>query len=295
MENGYNKISLQNFARQINVGTISENKGLAVSIKPSTIQDHSFDFNYPHIVEGIAFILCVKGHGRILLNLNEYTLDKNSLLIVLPNNILQIKDQEELEAEFLFFTFDYISNLKLNQELGSIANDLGKRQCLKTHRSDFEDLLMFHKLVVKQINGNDIYKEDIVKNLIFTIVYRILQIYAVSITSNEKEHFSRKEEIYTKFITLLFEHYKTERSIQFYAGELFITPKYFSKVIREVSGHSASKFINDMVIMAAKSLLRGSDLTIAQIADELNFANPSFFGTYFKKITHQTPNEYRNP
>jgi AraC family transcriptional activator of pobA len=48
-----------------------------------------------------------------------------------------------------------------------------------------------------------------------------------------------------------------------------------------------------MVIMAAKALLKSSDMTVAQIAFELEFARASFFGTYFKKRVGITPLQYR--
>ena len=96
-----------------------------------------------------------------------------------------------------------------------------------------------------------------------------------------------------KFAALLYEHYKTERSVQFYAEKLHLTPKYFSKTIMEVNGKSVLELIDEMVIMAAKALLKSSVLTVSQIADELNFANPSFFGTYFKKRAGFTPLQYR--
>ncbi len=293
MERSYNKISLQHFAEQMDAGIIAESEGLVVSKKPTTTHDHAFDFGHPHMIEGIVFVLCVNGHGKIMINLTEYILDSNSILIVLPNNIVQVREQEGLEAEFLFFTFDYISKIKLSKELGGIISTIEKRQSLPIDRDDFQELLLFHRLIVKQYERVGEYREDIIKNLVHTIVLRVLQIYAVSIHSNGSEHFDRQEETYGKFIRLLLEHYRTERTVKFYAGKLYLTPKYFSKVVKHVSGQSASDHINHMVIMAAKSLLKGTDMTIAQISDDLNFANPSFFGTYFKKMTGQTPNQYR--
>lgn len=78
------------------------------------------------------------------------------------------------------------------------------------------------------------------------------------------------------------------------ADLLCVTPKYLSQVIRNVSGKLAGKWITDFVILEAKALLKGGKLTIQQIADNLNFANQSFFGRWFKDNVGMSPSEYRN-
>ena len=48
-----------------------------------------------------------------------------------------------------------------------------------------------------------------------------------------------------------------------------------------------------MVITEAKQLLEGSDLSIKEIANQLNFPTQSFFGKYFKQYVGISPKEYR--
>ena len=46
-------------------------------------------------------------------------------------------------------------------------------------------------------------------------------------------------------------------------------------------------------LKAIENRLRYTDMTMQQIADDLHFANASFFGKYFKEHTGMTPMEYR--
>jgi AraC-like DNA-binding protein len=78
-----------------------------------------------------------------------------------------------------------------------------------------------------------------------------------------------------------------------YADQLYLTPKYFSKVIKDNSGASASEWIDNYVILEAKALLKSTNMTILQISDELNFPSQSFFGKYFKRVVGVSPKEYR--
>ena len=47
------------------------------------------------------------------------------------------------------------------------------------------------------------------------------------------------------------------------------------------------------LVSEAKQLLEGSDLSIKEIANQLNFPTQSFFGKYFKQYVGISPKEYR--
>ena len=104
---------------------------------------------------------------------------------------------------------------------------------------------------------------------------------------------NRQEIIFGKFITLLAQYHMSERSVTFYAEQLCITPKYFSSLVKKLSGKSAAQWIDNYVILEAKNLLKYSDMSIQEIAYRLNFSTQSFFGKYFKHQTGLSPTQYR--
>ena len=104
---------------------------------------------------------------------------------------------------------------------------------------------------------------------------------------------NRAEEYFRQFTELLGEHYKHERSVGFYARQLCITPKYLTTLIKRISGKSVSEWIDNYVILEAKTLLKYSNMSVQEIAYYLNFPNQSFFGKYFKSHTGMTPSAYR--
>ncbi len=53
------------------------------------------------------------------------------------------------------------------------------------------------------------------------------------------------------------------------------------------------QWLNRHAIQKAKVLLRYSDLPVWEVAERMNFANPSFFSKFFKGETGMTPGEYR--
>ncbi|SDG19441.1 helix-turn-helix domain-containing protein [Epilithonimonas hungarica] len=290
----YGKISIEHFARQLHVNVIAETKDFIVSKSPNDLREHAFDLDHPHILDGIAFVFCVKGNAKVRINLTEHHVCQNTVLIAVPNSIVQILEQsDDLKVEFLFFTFDFISNIRLSTQLGYIVKAVEEQACLHLNDDSFGNLLDVHKLIVKQYQKQHVaYREEVIKNLLYALIYQILQLYASSMDSTTKAQ-NRNEDIHMRFMALLFENYRTERSVRFYADKLFLTPKHFAKVIKETSGKPVLEWIDEMVIMAAKALLKSSDMTVGQIAFELEFANASFFGSYFRKRVGMTPLQYR--
>jgi AraC-like DNA-binding protein len=94
-------------------------------------------------------------------------------------------------------------------------------------------------------------------------------------------------------LKLLREHVKEQRSVNFYADMLYVTPKHLSMCVKEITGKTCGEIIDEMVVAEAKALLHNSELTIGRVADELNFSDQYFFSKYFKKRTGMSPMNYR--
>ncbi|MCC5023161.1 MAG: AraC family transcriptional regulator [Candidatus Synoicihabitans palmerolidicus] len=74
---------------------------------------------------------------------------------------------------------------------------------------------------------------------------------------------------------------------------LKVSRTHFNNVLRRFSGRSASELIHERILLEAKQRLLHSTLTIAEIAYDLRFQDPSYFGRCFRKYTGETPGEYR--
>lgn len=103
---------------------------------------------------------------------------------------------------------------------------------------------------------------------------------------------SQRDTIYNSFLDLLNEHYQTERSVKFYADKLNVTPKYLSSITYAINGNTASKIIDEFVILQITTMLYKNDCQIKDVSDKFNFPSQSFFGRYFKRITGICPREF---
>jgi AraC family transcriptional activator of pobA len=104
---------------------------------------------------------------------------------------------------------------------------------------------------------------------------------------------SRREEITQKFRKLVAQDFSRHKEVAYYATSLSITPKYLSEVLQAELGKSAKTFIDEFVMMEAKSLLKQTTMSIQEICHWLGFDDASHFTKAFKKLVKITPSEYR--
>lgn len=78
------------------------------------------------------------------------------------------------------------------------------------------------------------------------------------------------------------------------AKQLNISYSGFRRAFKEFTGSSPSKYMLELKINEAKMLLSTTNRPVKEISYSLNFENPDYFPSFFKKRTNQTPNEYRN-
>jgi len=131
------------------------------------------------------------------------------------------------------------------------------------------------------------------------ILYKMYEVFLLDMQDMQKRITDlhplpqRMEDIYIEFARLLPKHFIEHHDIGFYADALNISTVYFSRIVRQVSGHTVMEHINNTRIMEASFLLRTSTMSIAQIADYLNFADAATFTKFFSRIKGMTPKAFR--
>ncbi len=108
-----------------------------------------------------------------------------------------------------------------------------------------------------------------------------------------QEEKDKGRDIMIKFVFLLFQHFKRHRQVKFYADALNFSPNHFTRIIKSVSNRTPSEWIAVVTINQAKKLLRMSNLSIKEVAQELSFPEQYTFRKYFKLYTGISPKEFK--
>ncbi|NOU75756.1 helix-turn-helix domain-containing protein [Paenibacillus sp. LMG 31458] len=89
-------------------------------------------------------------------------------------------------------------------------------------------------------------------------------------------------------------HYREPIGLQTLADLVFMNGNYLSKVFKEVTGKTFIDFLTEIRFEEACRLLKETDLSIIEIADQTGFGQKQNVIRTFKKCTGLTPTEYRN-
>ncbi|UOQ68679.1 helix-turn-helix transcriptional regulator [Hymenobacter volaticus] len=95
------------------------------------------------------------------------------------------------------------------------------------------------------------------------------------------------------FSRLLDAHFRSEKSVRYYADRLALTANHLNALCRRIVNQTASDLIHERLITEAQRLLAHSSQSVSQIADQLGFEDASYFTRYFKKYVGQTPEPFR--
>ena len=240
-----------------------------------------------------TFVIVVL-HGTLHILVNDKLLEvkSNDYLVVNPYMRMEL-----LESRCIFFSM-FIQNEIANDvyEHCGIGKKVGVR-CFCFHHyhlnSYLIDLLVSDYNLIKIEQGRPYYKMQEMTVRSFLSAY-LAHLYSLRKDEDEiiYKDDSRQHKIYSQFLELLSCFYKKERSVQFYADKIGITPKYLSNIVHQYTHCSASVVIDRYVICRVKQMLYSNDVNIKTISTLYNFPNQSFFGRYFKRITGISPLEY---
>ena len=100
--------------------------------------------------------------------------------------------------------------------------------------------------------------------------------------------------IFKQFIEALTADNGKHRTLTYYADLFCYSPKYLSRIVKQISGKNALTLIHENAIEHIIPELRHSNKSIKEISVDFEFPNVSFFAQYVKKYLGMTPTEYRN-
>lgn len=269
----------------------------------ANLNDKLRALEHPFRFDGLMMLYCIKGNVKLSVNLNEYDICDNHLIITTPGSILKTDDiacQDESGVEYLIVAMSqgFASGLRI--DLKRLLNEglaLMETPILQISKEKEELMRHYLNLMAEIIKVDVEFRDDALRSMISSMFCIIAGIWSEKLDEARKkssQSTSRSRMVFENFIRLVSEYHMKYRNVGFYADKLCLTPKYLSKLIKTASGKSAPEWIDSYVILESKNLLKYSDITIKEIVYRLNFPNQSVFYKFFKARTGMTPSEYRN-
>lgn len=259
-------------------------------------------FQHPCRFDGYLVIFCTEGEFSVDLNLKTFTVGKNMLFIYEPGNIVKFNLDPDAQDKPVHFSVAAIS-LEMIQEvekdisrLYSHSVAIHEDPCLSFSDEEAAVVARYFDLTGCLMKANIPGCREAIHTLASSVVFFLRSFWIRKRAQKQaefSEHSPRAQETVDKFIRLVTEHHMTEHYLAFYAGKLGITPKYLSKLVREVTGRSAPEWIDSFLVLEAKNMLKYSNMAIKEIVYTMHFPDQSSFYKFFKLHTGMIPSEYR--
>lgn len=251
-----------------------------------------------------AIVICTSGKAQAQMNGVQMEFRKNQVGII-PQNVMitDVMVSPDFNLRGIFLTNRILRSF-LNEKI-SVWNDMMyiHRQHVVTMDED-ETLFYTHfydmlTLAVEKGKENPFHTE-IIQSLLRSAIlglcgemkWMLAQTDSKLSTLSDKQ--STTQSHFQRFLDLLHTTDVKHRTVEAYANDLFISPKYLTTICKKNSGKTANEWITEHVIEDIRYYLKQTDLSVKQICNQLGFPNPSFFGKYVKDHFGMTPIEFRN-
>ena len=267
------------------VGTLEEIKGAQKRIQFEVARKKFF-----------TIVLVTAGLIKEKIGFNGYEFGQNTLYFVPENQLHTIEHwSRDVKGFHCIFDVDYFllclkNQVKVNdfaffQPDGNISLTLSEAEVVIF-------TALFRKIKYEYCSRRN-KSDDLMVRLYLNIFLLEAERLHVKHSEIARSDVPRRELLVANFRKLVSKSYKEKRQVSDYAALLYVSPHYLNDTVKEFTGSAASDFIHDSLISEAKSLLVQTELSVAQVARELNYSDQSYFCRFFKSKVGISAKKYR--
>lgn len=284
--------NIDDFYQVYAIDPLLKSEGIVIVDQTFSAEDYFSD--YKQQFEGLLLGFMLEGTMNARIHFLEYEIKKNDVVVVLPELIIEpLRASADAKMITIGLSMDFLSGFPVLREF--ITNDQIRWQPLIRFGEQEQHLHQELAMLLKQffLKSRSPKKVEVLQYLIFALITFLSESYS-GFASTKNIPKSRKHEIIDNFYVLISKYASQERNVKFYAEKLYLTPQYLTTLLKSETGKSMLQWIDHVVVIHAKSLLKSSNLTVKEISNALCFGDTSLFCRYFKRHTGMSPKGFRN-
>jgi AraC-like DNA-binding protein len=154
-------------------------------------------------------------------------------------------------------------------------------------------LQLLLNIFIEELKTPDNIQNDMLLMLLKRLIIVVTRLARSGYIPDQKLHDDRLD-IFRKFNLLVEGHFRTEHSVNYYAGRLNKSPKTLSNLFALYNQKTPIQVIQGRILLEARRLLYYTNKSVKQITYELGFEDPAYFSNFFKRHASLSPLEFRN-
>lgn len=230
----------------------------------------------------------IKGSGTLTADLSPYPIQAGSLFMIHPYSDYSLDTAEEAELEGWSLTIqeNYLHQAGSNLlELIFGLRNISQFPVPKDNGEKLDQLFYFLQAELHHKSPGS----DQVINAYLTILLSELNQLSTDSSAGRSLHDPR----YDEFLDLVNKEFREIRDVETYAARIHISSKQLTRIVKEASGRTPSQLLDMRIHLEASRLLHYTTRSVKEISYDLGFGQPSYFIKFYRRISNQTPHQYR--
>ena len=241
-------------------------------------------------------VICTEGIAQFDYDGQQIRLHKDDLFLYMAHSVVSnFMSSSDFNCRQIWFSRGELWNINKYGEVSLSDLPYLKRHPIMHLTEDDVKLLddYFQLLCRRMRDSSPVLYSNIIRSLVSTMMLEILSMMRRQEPENTVTTDVHRQRLANEFMRLVEQSDGRIRKVDDFANQLNITPKYLSTLLKETMNRRPSEMIHFYTLKAIEHRLRYTDMTMQEIANDLNFANASFFGKYFKEHAGMTPLDFR--
>ena len=234
------------------------------------------------------------GQGTFYIDQQNIPIEKGRVIFTLPGQVRHWEVDKMPPGYALLFEEEFLCSFfndnNFVQDL-SYFSDSNPHASITLCDEEYNQLMPLLQNIFAEIHQPQLKDKHVLRALLYQVLMILNRMFLSRYPAAQVNPANRHIQ---KFSHLVNSHYRNNRSVDFYAQQLNITPGHLNDLVRHHLGVSAKQHILNRTILEAKRLLNYTSQSIDEIAQHLNFENSSYFIRIFHKHTGETPLHFRN-
>lgn len=249
----------------------------------------------PRRINCILLAFCIEGKAQYSVDTEEHMVRPNDAIIISEGTVTDnYMFSHNLKGVGIMMSANFFQeSIQSVHELSQLFMFARTHPVFTLSAEESEVLVnYFYAIKLKVNEAQHHFRKEVVTSIIKAMIFDVCNAIYRQQQINDKRQ-TRAESIFTSFIKNVEAHFREERRVSWYAKQQFITAKYLSETVKQVSRRTPNEWIDKYVVLEMRVLLKNSTMSIKEISEHLHFPNQSFFGKYFKEHVGISPSAYR--
>lgn len=249
-----------------------------------------------HRHDFLEFSLVIDGEGYELINGKRHPMKPGTFTFLLPYHVHEIftVSQQPLRLYNCMFDLNFMFQ---TPESGPGLKDLlfTKRALpasIRLNADHFDQMTSLLEDMMREYNGNGLWKNDMLRIKLAEVLIRFDRIRRTEESDRGGEIAANPRSVWS-IVHHIYLHYREPLSLSELAGLFGMSPSHLSEEFKKHMGITFVRFLHEIRIHHACSLLASTNIREYDIALEVGFGSYKTFSRLFRELKGVTPRDYR--